>query len=118
MKQIVLTLCLSFALIGLSAVSEAKPLSRIIAESGLSPDDFQLMKQSMGKLVVNGVPQVGKTVPWTNPATGSRGSVTLQEMRENCGFLQQTAYPQGRETPIQIRSRMCRQADGTWLLTP
>ncbi|MCL6283848.1 hypothetical protein M3P21_09935 [Ruegeria sp. 2012CJ41-6] len=118
MKQIILTLCLSFALVGLAAQSQAKPLSRIIAESGLSPEDFQLMQQAMGQLVVNGVPQVGKTVAWDNPATKSSGSVTLQEMRDNCGFLQQLAHPKGAEQPVQIRSRMCQQADGKWLLVP
>ncbi|MEX0351485.1 MAG: hypothetical protein AB3N15_18830 [Paracoccaceae bacterium] len=118
MKQIFLTFCLSFVLVGFTADVQAKPLSRIISESGLSPEDFQLMQQAMGKLVVNGVPQVGKTVAWENPATKSRGSVTLNEMRENCGFLQQVAHPKGREQPVQIRSRMCKQADGRWLLVP
>lgn len=115
MKNWIVAGFLAAALIG---PVDAKPLSRIIAETGLSPEDFSMMSEASSQLVVNGQPVVGRRVSWSNPDSGSKGSVRLQAMRGECGYVQHITYPGGGDRPFEIRARLCRDANGDWILVP
>lgn len=105
-------------LVGLIGTAQAKPLSRIIAEMGLSPADFQVLDAASKTLLSGGTPAVGAQQSWDNPETGSKGTVRVQEVRGNCVQLQHSVQPGGADAPRQIRTRRCRDAGGNWLLTP
>lgn len=118
MKLVILAIVAALAVTAPVAELAAKPLSRMLADSGLTPEDTELMRQATGQLVVNGVPQVGKQAAWDNPQSGSSGTVTLQRMQGDCGYLEHQTHPQGREQALTIRTRLCQNADGQWLLAP
>jgi surface antigen len=96
----------------------AKSLSRIIADSGLSPQDFDMMRTAEHTLYATASPKVGKTANWDNPQSGSRGSVKLDSMQSGCAMLHHVVYPKGRPQALELRNRMCKSSDGRWLVTP
>lgn len=104
---------LSFA-----AAADAKPLSRIIAEIGLSPEDFQLMGAASRQLVVDDRPVVGREATWENAGTDSRGAVRVDAVQGECAVLHHTIHPAGAAQAKLIGTRLCKGADGGWMLTP
>lgn len=117
MKRALLSL-LTAAAIGLGVGADAKPLSRIIAEIGLSPEDFQLMGAASRQLVVDGRPVAGREATWENASTDSRGSVRVDAVQGDCATLHHTIHPAGAEQAKLIGTRLCKGADGGWMLTP
>lgn len=104
--------------IGIPSEAVAKPLSRIIRNIGLSPDDFAKMNAAAASLYQTQTPRVGRQVSWSNPETRSKGLVKLAAIRGNCVHLQHFVYVAGDTRPLEIRSRLCQTADGTWVLQP
>ena len=118
MKYLISIVFLS-AILGVGAQSvQAKPLSRIIREIGLTPDDYEVMQTTVDQLFANGVPSVGRQLSWNNPDSGSKGTVKLRARRDSCVYLQHFVFPQGAPQSREIRTRWCQDANGTWLLTP
>jgi surface antigen len=111
-----LFLVVALAVSGLSA--PAAPLSRILKSTGLAPEDFALLGAAERTLYETGTPQSGKVVTWANPETKSHGTVRLAALRGDCAYIQHMVYPRGKTEPIELRSRMCKAADGKWRLTP
>lgn len=99
-------------------LAAAKPLSRIIREIGLTPEDFRFLDAATSKLVDDNVPSPGEQASWHNPETNSKGTVRVRGVQGNCAVLQNIIHPKGEETSRDIRTRLCRDAGGNWLLSP
>lgn len=103
---------------GLGGAVSAKPLSRIIAEMGLSPADFQVVDATASALLSGGTPSVGQEKSWSNEETGAKGTIRVQDVRGNCVNLQHFILSAGADASREIRTRRCRDAGGQWILTP
>lgn len=95
----------------------AKPLSRILRDSGLSPEDFDIMLATARSLYDTPIPQPGKSVSWSNPESGAHGLVKLASVRKNCAYIQHFTYAPGAKAAREIRTPYCRAEDGRWLLS-
>lgn len=112
------TTLIALLLAGLIGTAQAKPLSRIIAEMGLSPADFQVLDAASTALLSGGTPSVGQERNWANDQTGSKGTIRVRDVRGNCVHLQHFIQPEGSGQTREIRTRRCRDAGGNWLLAP
>ncbi len=101
-----------------SGIAQAKPISRIIAEMGLSPADFEVLSATSNALLSSGSPSVGQERAWLNQDTGSKGTIRVHSVQNNCVILQHIVQPEGAEQARDIRTRRCRTADGNWILAP
>ena len=115
MRKLICTCCL---LLASSLSVEAKSISRILAETGLTSEDFDLMGQYAASLYDRGTPQKGKTATWSNAESGASGQVLLQEVKNNCVRLRHEATPGGKAKPVLIYTRRCKNAEGIWVLQP
>ena len=105
-------------LIAVSGTADAKSLSRILAETGLSSEDFDLMGLYAAGLYERGSPKTGTSAQWANGDSGASGTVTLQEVKGNCVLLRHEALAGGKDKPVLIHTRRCKNADGVWVLQP
>ncbi len=105
-------------LVAMSGAADAKSLSRILAETGLSSEDFDLMGQYASGLYQRGSPKTGASAQWVNGDSGASGTVTLQEVKGNCVLLRHEALAGGKDKPVLIHTRRCKNADGVWVLQP
>lgn len=96
----------------------AKPLSRILADMGLTTEDFDLMGSYAETLYRDRTPQPGAKASWSNEHSGAHGSVTVQEFKNSCVVLRHEATAGGKDKPVLITTRRCRNADGVWVLQP
>lgn len=113
----------SFALVFLSVAgfvgtAHSQSISRIIADLGLSPADFEILSATSNSLLSGGVPSVGQERSWVNDATGSKGTVRVNGVQGNCVRFQHFIQPEGADQTREIRTRRCKDANGNWLLTP
>lgn len=108
------------ALVGISAGigAQAQSLSRIIADMGLSPEDFNIVNATADQMLAGGTPPVGTERAWMNDATGSKGTIRVRDVRDNCVSLQHVIQPGGTDQTRDIRTRRCQDAGGNWILTP
>lgn len=102
----------------ISGAADAKPLGRILAETGLSSEDFDLMGQYAAGLYERGSPKIGASRKWTNVESGASGTVTLGAVTGNCVSLRHEATAGGKDKPVLIHTRRCKNADGIWVLQP
>lgn len=103
---------------GLAVAAQAKPLSRIIAEMGLTPADFEVVNAASNALLSGGTPGRGQEQAWVNEDTGSKGTIRVQSVEGNCVVLQHLVQPEGAEEARDIRTRRCKDASGNWILAP
>ncbi|WP_299943600.1 hypothetical protein [uncultured Ruegeria sp.] len=118
MKAFVCTALVAALFVGTGGIAQAKSLSRIIAEMGLSPADFEVLSATSNALLSSGSPSVGQERAWLNQETGSKGTIRVQSVQDNCVILQHVVQPEGAEQARDIRTRRCMTADGKWILTP
>ncbi|WP_170334085.1 hypothetical protein [Ruegeria arenilitoris] len=118
MKAWVSSALIAMMLLGTGAVAQAKSLSRIIAEMGLSPADFEVLNAASNSLLTTGTPSVGQERSWVNDQTGSKGTIRVRDIRDNCVHLQHFIQPEGADKTREIRTRRCKDASGNWILTP
>ena len=118
MKRLISAVLVASALAGAAVVAEAKSLSRIIAEMGLSPADFELVSAAANSLFADGAPSAGQEAAWANDASGAKGTVRVREMRDNCAHLQHFILPEGADASREIRTRRCLDTGGNWVPTP
>lgn len=116
MKNLLLVglICLAAALSGTQ--SQAKSMAKIMADSGLSPEDFEIMGQQAATLYTVTSPRKGATAQWKNDANHSYGTVELVGMQQNCAILRHMVHPKGAKKAREIRLRRCKTSDGTWVL--
>lgn len=105
-------------ILGAGGVVQAKPISRIIAEMGLSPADFEVVNATSNAMLSAGKPTVGQERSWVSEDTGSKGTIRVQSVQGNCVTLKHTIQPEGTGQSREIGTRRCRTADGNWLLAP
>ena len=105
-------------LVAMSGVAEAKSLSRILAETGLSSEDFDMMGQYAAWLYDRSAPRAGSKAQWANDSSGAAGTVTLDAVSGNCVSLRHEATAGGKDKPVLIHTRRCKNADGIWVLQP
>ena len=105
-------------LVAVSGAADAKSLGRILAETGLSSEDFDLMGQYAAGLYQRGTPKTGASVKWANGESGASGTVTLEAVKGDCVSLRHEATAGGRDKPVLIQTRRCKNADGVWVLQP
>lgn len=105
-------------ILGAATVVQAKPISRIIAEMGLTPADFEVVNIAADAMLAGGTPRVGEESTWVNDATGSKGTIRVRDVRDNCVHLQHFIQPEGSDQTREVRTRRCRDAGGNWILTP
>ena len=105
-------------LVTISGAADAKSLGRILAETGLSSEDFDLMGQYAAGLYKRGSPKTGASSNWANAESGASGTVTLEAVKGNCVSLRHEATAGGRDKPVLIHTRRCKNADGIWVLQP
>ncbi len=114
-QSLLIAAVLSLALTGAVA---AQGIGRIVSNTGLTPQDLTIMGETARQLYDVPTPQVGQSQEWSNPESGSFGTTTLAAMTGACASIQQRSYPLGQERAVEYRTRWCRGADGTWVLTP
>ena len=116
MKNLLLAglICLG---VGLTCTtSSAKPISKILSESGLSPEDFTIMSEQAATLYTKVTPRKGATTQWKNDATKSYGLTELASVEANCVYLRHLVHPKGVQTAREIRMRRCKTSEGVWIL--
>ncbi|WP_254429183.1 MULTISPECIES: hypothetical protein [unclassified Ruegeria] len=118
MKPLAVTAFVFAAMVGFGTGSHAKPLSRIIAEMGLSPADFNVVNATADSMLENGAPPVGTERNWTSQDSGSKGTIRVRDVRDNCVHFQHLIQPEGTEQVREVRTRRCQDAGGAWILTP
>lgn len=114
---------ISFAVVvlsvaGFAIAAQAKPISRIIAEMGLSPADFEVLNAASDSLFASGVPSNGAERSWVNEDTGSKGTIRVNGVDGNCVRLQHFIQPEGGDQTREVRTRRCKDAEGNWVLAP
>lgn len=102
--------------LGIGCAVQAKPLSRIISEMGLSPDDFEVLNATANAMFASGTPSAGQEREWINEDTGSKGTIRVLGVQGDCVDLQHFVRPAGADQTRQVRTRRCRDAEGNWLL--
>ena len=105
-------------LVAMSGIADAKSLSRILAETGLSSEDFDIMGQYAAGLYERGTPKAGSRAQWSNDSSGAAGTVTLDAVSGKCVSLRHEATAAGKDKPVLIHTRRCKNADGIWVLQP
>lgn len=111
-------ICAAALALAASSLS-AQPLSRMLASSGLSPEDFDVMGNYAATLYERGSPRAGAQAQWSNRETGASGTVTLEKLEGNCvTLLHKARSATANARPVEIRTRRCKNDDGVWVLTP
>ncbi|MEX0276657.1 MAG: hypothetical protein AB3N19_04000 [Ruegeria sp.] len=116
MKAWILSALVTVAALTNGGVVGAKPLSRIISELGLTPEDFEVLNATANAMFASGTPSAGQEREWINDNTGSKGTIRVLGVRDNCVDLQHFVRPAGADQTRQARTRRCRDSEGNWLL--
>lgn len=114
-RLVLITLCT--LLLTVPQVGSAKSISRILATSGLEPEDFLTMGSVARSLYDTANPQVGASKTWVNDETGSKGSVKLESFKDGCAVLLHTVQAASKPSAVPIPTKQCRTAEGTWQLS-
>ncbi|AVO38981.1 hypothetical protein [Pukyongiella litopenaei] len=118
MKRLVVPVLIAALAAGIAATGvAANPLSKTLRKTGLSPEDFDIMRQAASVLYVP-APQPGKSVTWSNAKSGSHGSAQLDRVDGQCVVVDHRVHPKGAEKAEQLKTRLCQSGDGRWLLMP
>ncbi|MBY6067653.1 hypothetical protein KUW17_12925 [Leisingera aquaemixtae] len=99
-----------------AAPAAANPLSRILAKSGLTPQDTNIMRQAEQSLLAQAQGGNGKRAKWSNPDSGAHGEVNVAGKEGDCVLLQHQAFLKDDQTPKQVRRKFC-PSEGKWLLS-
>lgn len=110
-----------FAAAAVAALSAAplaaNPLSRVLANSGLTPQDTNLMREAEQKLLAGANSGGASRAGWTNPDSGARGEVRIGGKQGSCLILQHQAHLKGHADPRQLNRKYC-PSDSGWRLAP
>jgi hypothetical protein len=94
----------------------AKPLARVLKETGLSQSDFDYVLAVEKSLYTKG--QAGRVESWSNAETGAKGASKLAAKRGDCMYMQHFITLPNGSPRQEFRTVFCRQADGRWLRQP
>ena len=114
--------CLSAALaacflLSASAQAQVNPF-RGSGSRGLSPEDNQMLFESIARLNAAEPSQVGRSEAWSNPQTKSSGTSTVLQVFHSSGMVCHLVRHQivvaGRPPGHQYRLTWCRTPSGEW----
>ncbi|MBJ6371325.1 hypothetical protein [Sedimentitalea arenosa] len=117
MRPFPIALCALLILSVAPQAGFAKPLSKIVAQAGLSPEDFKIMSATEDALIAP-APKAGRNATWDNPESGSKGIVEVTSVRDGCAYIRHVFHPKGRDASEELKFRKCKASDGVWRLTP
>lgn len=84
----------------------------------LSRGDTELLSAAAGRFFEDEAPPVGTVESWSNPKSGSRGTITLIELHSYrgmpCRRLQHDIELRGRADPFRFIVDRCRTPEGEW----
>ena len=114
--------CLTAALAGcviLSAAAQAQVMPfRGTLGPGLSPEDSQLLFESIARLNEAEPSKVGRSEAWSNPQTNSSGTSTLLRVSHSggmvCHRLRHHIVIAGQQPGSDYRLTWCRTPTGEW----
>jgi surface antigen len=85
---------------------------------GLSPEDNQLLFESVARLNAAEPSQVGRSEAWSNPQTKSSGSSTILRVFHSggmtCHLVRHHVVVAGQPPRHDYRLTWCRTASGEW----
>ncbi|WP_323776239.1 hypothetical protein [Leisingera sp.] len=99
-----------------AAPAAANPLSRMLANSGLTPQDTNIMRKAEKSLLAEAQGGTGKRSEWANPDSGAHGEVRVAGKEGACLLLQHRAFLKDSQDPKQLRRKFC-PSGADWLLT-
>ena len=114
--------CLSVALaacffLSASAQAQVNPF-RGSGRRGLSPEDNQMLFESIARLNAAEPSQVGRSEAWSNPQTKSSGTSTVLQVFHSrgmvCHLVRHQIVAAGRPPGHQYRLTWCRTPSGEW----
>ena len=118
MKPLHLTLAVLLALsLMTTGPAQARGLGKMLETAGLAPGDISAMETAARQLV-EPLGQTGDARRWSNPASRSKGAVTLGRIEGNCAELVHRLTIVIRPEPFTYRTWRCRTADGRWQISP
>lgn len=97
--------------------TQARSLGKMLETAGLAPGDVSAMETAALQLV-DPLGQTGDARRWSNPASQSKGAVTLGRIEGNCAELVHRVATVRRPEPITYRTWRCRTAEGGWQISP
>ena len=85
---------------------------------GLSPEDNQLLFESVARLNAAEPSQVGSSEEWSNPQTKSSGTSTILRVFHSggmaCHLVRHNVVVAGRQPGHNYRLTWCRTSSGEW----
>ena len=85
---------------------------------GLSPEDNQLLFESVARLNAVEPSQVGSSEAWNNPQTNSSGTSTILRVFHSggmaCHLVRHQVVVAGRQPGHNYRLTWCRTSSGEW----
>lgn len=110
MKRLVIV---GIAALALAApMASAKSLSKIMGESGLSPEDMTAMGAASASLYKDTTP--GASARWKNDATKSYGTVKIKSYDGTCVVLDHAIHAKGAAQARPFVNKHCKNAQGHW----
>jgi len=117
MTRTVLSIALA-ACLALTALPASAQFSKLLRDTGLSQEDFNIMGQSAQTLYVGKTPRVGAESVWQNPDTGSHGTSEIEKVAGNCVILRHLFVSGKTRKTNKIQLRQCKNSSGEWVMTP
>jgi surface antigen len=114
--------CLSVALAACVVLSTAAPAQVIPFGGnfgpGLSPEDNQMLIESIARLNATEPSRVGLSESWSNPQTRTSGTSTILRVFHSrgmaCHLVRHQIVAVGQARPRDYRLTWCRTPDGEW----
>ena len=110
-----IVLVATFAL-GASA-AHAQRMLELIDDLGITGDDYRTMQEEARQLYTAESPQAGDERDWTNPETGTRGTVELTAFDGTCATIAHSIKSGETHEVHRFTMRRCRNPDGRWLVS-
>ena len=118
-RRLAFGLCIVVLL--LAVASSASAQWRYLFPEGftMTKEDLNRQRAAAQSLLGKEPPPVGENAPWSNPKTGTRGTVTMVDARDArgrspCRRLRYEVSTDRVKEPVNIDFTVCRAPDGKW----
>jgi len=106
------------SLIGLTPlIAYSETLARRLSKSGIKPEDVTLMQENASLLYTAQTKSIGDVREWTNPKTGTTGTVRIADLKDNCVQLSHQVLMVRPQKEVRSTVWRCLTASGDWQLT-
>ena len=95
---------------------QANSLTKSLRNSGLSPEDIEIMTGQAASLYTSRSLRIGDKAEWKNDDSGTIGSVEILAIEGNCVKLGHVFTTSKRNKPQRMKLRRCKDADGNWIM--